>query len=65
MSHLSEPEQKRVNLNIDAKLHRDFKIATVMQGKRMSDVLLDFIRQYVHQHYPEAEQQSKKNGGRG
>ena len=60
----NEPRQRRVNLNIDAKLHRDFKIATVMQGKRMSDVLLEFIREYVHRHYPEAESQAKKKGGR-
>ncbi len=54
-----------MNLNIDAKLHRDFKIATIMHGKRMSDVLLEFIQDYVKKYYPEAGQEPKKKGGRG
>ena len=66
MSQLStEPEPKpiRMNLNIDAKLHQQFKVATVLQGKRMSNVLLEFIHKYVEQHYP--KDLSSKKGGRG
>jgi hypothetical protein len=43
------PEQKikRMNLHIEAPLHNAFKAATAAQGKNMTDVLLEFIQQYV------------------
>ena len=28
------------------------KTATAAQGKNMTDVLIEFIQQYVHEHYP-------------
>jgi hypothetical protein len=50
-----------MNLNVDLELHNRFKAATAAEGKNMTDVLIDFIREYVEQH---ARQQSKK-GRRG
>ena len=43
---------KRMNLNVPTDLHNSFKIATVIQGKDMTTVLIDFIQQYVDKHYP-------------
>ncbi len=51
-----------MGLLIPTQLHREFKTATAAQGKKMTDVLLDFIREYVHQHAPAAPQ--PKKGGR-
>ncbi len=42
-----EPKVKRMNLNVEAPLHDAFKAATAAQGQNMTDVLLEFIRQYV------------------
>ena len=38
---------KRLNVNIPEQLHRSFKSATAAQGLEMTDVLLEFIQQYV------------------
>jgi hypothetical protein len=43
---------KRMNLNVPVDLHNQFKISTVIQGKDMTTVLIDFIEQYVEKHYP-------------
>lgn len=45
-------ETKRMNLNVPTELHNQFKISTVIQGKDMTEVLIDFIQQYVGKHYP-------------
>ena len=43
-----EPEQvKRMNLNVPIELHNSFKSLTAAQGQNMTDVLLEFIRDYV------------------
>jgi hypothetical protein len=44
------PQFKRVNIHIDARLHDAFKSATAAQGKSMTDVLLDFVRDYVEKY---------------
>ena len=36
-----------MNLNVPLDLHNSFKAATAAQGKNMTDVLLEFIQQYV------------------
>ena len=43
---------KKMNLNVEVKLHNDFKAVTATQGKSMTDVLLEFIREYVQKHLP-------------
>ena len=45
-----EPELKRMNLNVPLDLHNAFKSATAAQGKNMTDVLLEFIQEYVNKH---------------
>jgi predicted HicB family RNase H-like nuclease len=53
-------QTKRMNLNVDAKLHNAFKIAAVMEGQSMTDVLIDFIKQYVQKYYPQGIDPTKK-----
>ena len=46
-----EPQQvKRMNLNVPIELHNAFKSATAAQGQNMTDILLEFIQQYVVEH---------------
>lgn len=42
-----EPQVKRMNLNVPLELHNNFKSLTAAQGLNMTDVLLEFIQQYV------------------
>ena len=44
---MPEVQIKRMNLNVEVSLHDAFKAATAAQGKNMTDVLLEFIEQYV------------------
>ena len=39
-----------MNLNVPIELHNSFKSATASQGKNMTDVLLEFIQEYVDDH---------------
>jgi hypothetical protein len=39
-----------MNLNVPIDLHNGFKSATAAQGQNMTDVLLEFIRNYVNKH---------------
>ncbi len=50
-----EPEEievKRLNLNVPIELHNAFKVSTAVEGKNMTDVLLQFIEEYVRERYP-------------
>jgi len=47
---IKQPEQqqvKRMNLNVPIELHNAFKSTTAAQGQNMTDVLLEFIQNYV------------------
>lgn len=55
-----QPRWKRMNLNVEAGLHDAFKAATAAEGKKMTDVLIEFIQQYVEKHPP---QPTKKGRG--
>jgi hypothetical protein len=45
-----------MNLNVPLDLHNTFKSVTAAEGKNMTDVLLDFIQQYVSKHpYPKTK----------
>ncbi len=48
------PELKRMNLNVERRLHDQFKAATAAEGKDMTTVLTDFIHQYVEDRLPES-----------
>jgi predicted HicB family RNase H-like nuclease len=47
-----ESKVKRMNLNVPIELHNAFKVSTAAQGKNMTDILIAFIQQYVHENYP-------------
>ena len=38
---------KRVNINLDSALHDRFKAAVAAEGKKMTEVLIDFIKRYI------------------
>jgi hypothetical protein len=40
-------ELKRMNINVEVSLHDAFKAATAARGDNMTDVLLQFIEEYV------------------
>lgn len=48
-----QPEVKRMNINVQTQLHDQFKAATAAKGQNMTDVLLEFIKEYVERHLPE------------
>ena len=45
-----EGKVKRMNLNVPVELHNNFKSVTAAQGQNMTDVLLEFIQNYVTKH---------------
>ena len=51
-SKVAGAKTTRMNLNVPTELHHAFKVTTVVQGKDMTTVLIDFIQQYVDKHYP-------------
>ena len=51
---MTEPPQGtvRLNINVNEKLHSSFKAVAALEGKRMTDLLLEFIEEYVREHMP-------------
>jgi ParG len=45
-----EPQVKRMNLNVPIELHNSFKSVTASQGQNMTDVLMEFIKEYVEKY---------------
>ena len=41
-----------MSLIIPPDLHRAFKVAAASEGKQMTELILDFIRDYVEKHAP-------------
>jgi hypothetical protein len=54
-----EQEVKRMNLNVPTELHNSFKSVTAAQGQNMTDVLLEFIQNYVVKHAPKPKERRK------
>jgi len=52
---VEEPQVKRMNLNVPVELHNSFKSSTAANGQNMTDVLLEFIQQYVSKQSPKAK----------
>jgi hypothetical protein len=52
---------KRMNLNVPLELHNSFKSITASQGDNMTDVLLEFIQNYVTKY---STSTSKQRGRR-
>ena len=46
----TEPKVKRMNINVEVSLHDAFKAATAAQGVNMTDVLMQFIEEYVKKY---------------
>jgi hypothetical protein len=44
---MAEQKVKRMNINVEVSLHDAFKAATAAQGDNMTDVLIEFIQDYV------------------
>ncbi len=51
-----------MSLAIDRKLHDAFKKAAASEGKKMTHVLIEFIRRYVKQHASATTRPAKKGG---
>jgi hypothetical protein len=47
VSEVKEQKVKRLNINIEISLHDAFKAATAARGENMTDVLMQFINDYV------------------
>jgi len=47
---VEEQKVKRMNLNVPLELHNAFKSTTAARGQNMTEVLLEFIRNYVVEH---------------
>jgi hypothetical protein len=43
-------EVKRMNVNIPLDLHNKFKSIAAARGERMTDLVLQFVQQYVGMH---------------
>jgi len=56
----AETKVKRMNINVEADLHNAFKAAVSARGENMTDVLLEFIEDYVRKHTPGALKPAKK-----
>ncbi len=44
---MAEVKVKRMNINVEVSLHDRFKAATAAKGENMTDVLLQYIEEYV------------------
>ncbi|MHB8390396.1 MAG: plasmid partition protein ParG [Acidobacteriaceae bacterium] len=49
---MEEQKLKRMNLNVPVKLHNTFKSVTAAEGENMTDVLLEFIEDYIRRYSP-------------
>ena len=57
---MAEPKVKRMNINVEASLHNAFKAAAALQGKEMTEVLLEFLKSYVRQHKTGAPRKGRR-----
>jgi uncharacterized protein (DUF1778 family) len=57
---IAEQEIKRLNINIEVDLHNAFKAATAARGENMTDVLLQYIQDYVTRHGYDSRKKKKE-----
>lgn len=50
----------RLNVNLDERLHATFKATAALQGRQMTDLIIEFIDRYVRDHSPGSPQKGKK-----
>ena len=60
MSAIAEQETKRLNINLELSLHNAFKAATAVRGENMTDVLLQFIQDYVSRYGVSPKKERRK-----
>ena len=53
-------EEKRLNVILPVKTHTDFKTAAAAQGKNMTDVLIEFIHEYVQKYGVEPKKKGRR-----
>jgi hypothetical protein len=51
---------KRVNINVEVKLHNAFKATTAAQGTDMTTVLMEYIQSYVAKHGPTPQKKGRR-----
>jgi ParG len=56
----NELKVKRMNINVEVSLHDAFKAATAAQGDNMTDVLMQFIEDYVAKHGVEPKKKGRR-----
>ena len=49
-----------MNINLELSLHNAFKAATAARGENMTDVLLEFIQDYVARYSYDTRKGTKK-----
>jgi ParG len=54
---------KRMNINIRAELFSQFKSAVAAQGKTITQVLLEFVEDYVRKHAPRSLSRPRHSRG--
>ena len=59
---VEQPQVKRMNLNVPVELHNNFKAVTASQGLNMTDVLMEFIQNYVTKHSSSKQQPKGRRG---
>ena len=57
---MPEGKIKRMQMTVEPSLHNAFKAATAARGENMTDVLLQFIEDYVRKYTPAALKPAKK-----
>ena len=63
MRSIADQEIKRLNINIEVNLHNAFKAATAARGENMTDVLLQYIADYVARYRYEMRPKKKERRG--
>ena len=54
-----EVEVKRLNVILPRDLHDQFKAAVAAEGKQMTDVLMDFIKDYITRYGVERKERRR------
>ena len=52
-----------MNINIRAELFNQFKAAVAIQGKTITQVLLEFVEDYIRKHAPRSVARSRLSRG--
>jgi hypothetical protein len=57
---MKELKVKRMNINVEVSLHDAFKSATAAHGDNMTDVLMEFIQNYVAKNGPAPKKKARR-----